>query len=116
MAFLTSTALVIFEKCNKLCLFCRLNLLYLSSLDKVVSRRKCRHKEISHIYPNLFISLTYILAPGSPEVKQEEESGSAAKKPKLDSVGEPEISGVSSTSETRKFKGKDRRKITFEVD
>ena len=104
------------EKRNKLCQFCRLNLLNLSSLDKLVSKRKCKLKEISHFYPNLFISLTYILARGSPEVKQEEESDSAAKKPKLDSVGEPEISGVSSTSETRKFKGKDRRKITFEVD
>ena len=28
-------------------------------------------------------------------------------------VEEPGTSGVSSTSETRKFKGKDKRKITF---
>ena len=58
-------------------------------------------QKISHFYPNLFISLTYILAFGSTEVKQEEESGSAAKKPK--SLG-------------RKFKGKDKRKVTFSVD
>ena len=51
-------------------------------------------------YPNLFISLTYILASCSTKVKQEEESDSGT-------------SGVSSTSETRKFKGKDKRKITF---
>ena len=69
--------------------------------------------KISHFYPNLFISLTYILASGSNEVKQEEKSGSAAKKPKVDPVEEPGTSGVSSTSKTRKFKGKDKRKITF---
>ena len=70
-------------------------------------------QKISHFYPNLFTSLTYILASGSNEVKQEEESGSAAKKPELDPIGEPGTSGVSSTSETRKFKSKDKRKITF---
>ena len=68
---------------------------------------------MSHFYPNLFISLTYILASGSTEVKQEEKSGSAAKKPKVDPIGEPGTSGVSSTSKTRKFKGKDKRKVTF---
>ena len=68
---------------------------------------------MSHFYPNLFISLTYILASGSTEVKQEEKSGSAAEKPKLDPIGEPGTSGLSSTSKTRKFKGKDKRKITF---
>ena len=72
--------------------------------------------EISHFYPNLFISFTYIPASGSTEVKQEEKSGSAAKKPKLDPTGEPGTSGVSNTRKTRKFKGKDKRKITFEVD
>ena len=69
--------------------------------------------KISHFYPNLFISLTYILASGSNEVKQEEKSGSASKKPKVDPIEEPGTSGVSSTSKTRKFKGKDKRKITF---
>ena len=79
-----------------------------------MSRRKCKHKnEISYFYHDLFISITYILASGSTEVKQEEKSGSAAKKPKFDPIGEPGISGVSSTSETGKFKGKDKRKITF---
>ena len=73
-------------------------------------------QKISHFYPNLFISLTHILASGSTEVKQEEESGSAAKKPKIDPIGEPGTSGVSSTSKTRKFKGKDKRKVTFSVD
>ena len=71
---------------------------------------------MSHFYPNLFISLTYILASGSTEVKQEEKSGSAAKKPKLDPTGEPGTSGVSNTRKTRKFKGKDKKKITFELD
>ena len=67
----------------------------------------------SYFYPNLFISLTYILASGSNEVKKEEKSGSAAKKPNVDPIEEPGTSGVSSTSKTRKFKGKDKRKITF---
>ena len=40
----------------------------------------------------------------STEVKQEEDSGSAAKKSKLDPVREPGTSGVSSTS--KKMKGK----------
>ena len=48
----------------------------------------------------------------STEVKQKEKSGSATKKPKLDPTGEPGTSGVSSTRKTRKFKGKDKRKIT----
>ena len=68
---------------------------------------------MSHFYPNLFIFLTYILAPGSTEVKQEEESDSAVKKPKLDPTGEPRTSGVSSTSKKGKIEGKDKRKITF---
>ena len=79
-----------------------------------MSRRKCKHKdEISHFYPNLFISLTYIPASCSTEVKQEKESGSAVTKPKLDPIREPGTFRVSSTSETRKFKGKEKRKITF---
>ena len=49
----------------------------------------------------------------STEVKQKEKSGLATKKPKLDPTGEPGTSGVSSTRKTRKFKGKDQRKITF---
>ena len=49
---------------------------------------------------HLFISLAYILASGSTEVRQEEKRGWGT-------------SGVSSTSETRKFKGNDKRKITF---
>ena len=111
---LPSTYLHLPEKHNKLCLFYRLNLLNFSSLDKLVSKRKCRHKnEISHFYPNFFISLTYILAFGITEVNQEEKGGSAAKKPKLDPIGEPQTSRVSSTSETRKFESKDKRKITF---
>ena len=69
--------------------------------------------EISHFYPNLFISLTCIVASGSTEVKQEKKSGLAAKKRKLDHTGEPGTSGVSSTSKTRKFEGKDKGKITF---
>ena len=70
------------EKRDKLCLFCRLNLLNFSSSDKRVSKRKCEHKnEISRFNPNLFISLTYMLVPCSTEVKQEEEIGSATKKP-----------------------------------
>ena len=52
----------------------------------------------------------------STEVKQKEKSGSATKNPKLDLTSEPGTSGVSSTSKKRKFKGKDKRKITFEVD
>ena len=84
------------------------------SLEKLISRRKCKHKnEILHFYPNLFIFLIFLLASGSTEVKQEEEGGSAAKKPKLDPIGEPGTCGVSSTGKTRKFKGEDKRKITF---
>ena len=109
-----STYLHLPEKCNKLCLFCRLTFLDSSSLDKLVSRRKCKYKnEISYFYHDLFISLTYILASGSTEVKQEKKSGSAAKKPKLDLIGESGTSEVSNTSETGKFKGKDKGKITF---
>ena len=109
-----STYLHLPEKCNKLYLFSRLNLLNFSSLHKLVSKRKCKHKkEISHFYLNLFISLTYILASDSTKVKQEEKSDSAAKKPKLDAVGEPGTSGVSSTRKTRRFKGKAKVKITF---
>ena len=110
---LPSTYLLLPEKRNKLCLFCGLNLLNVSSLDKVVIRRKCKHKEISHLYPNLFISLAYILASASNEVRLKEESGSAAKKPKFVSNGEPGISGVSSARKTRKFKGKDKGKLHF---
>ncbi|XP_066019482.1 uncharacterized protein [Pocillopora verrucosa] len=40
---------------------------------------------------------------GSTEVKQEEDSGSAAQKHKFDPIGEPETSGVSSSSKRRKF-------------
>ena len=106
-----TTYLDVLEKRNKLCLFWWLNFLNFSSLDKLVSRKKCRHRnEI------LFISLTDILAYSSTEVKQEEESGSAAKKPKLDAIGEPGTSGVSNTSKTRKFKGEDKRKTTFLVN
>ena len=79
-----------------------------------MSRRKCKHKkEMLHFYPNLFISLIFILASCSTEVKQEEESGSTAKKPGFDPFEEPGTSGVSSTSKTRKFKGKAKRKIRF---
>ena len=46
-------------------------------------------------------------------MKQEEESGSAAQKHKLDPIGEPGTSGLSYPSKTRKFKGKGKRKITF---
>ena len=60
--------------------------------------------EISHFYPDLFISLTYILASGSAKVNPEKERGSAVKKRKL-------YFRVSSGE--RKFKGKDKRKITF---
>ena len=82
-----------------------------------MSRRKCKHKnEILHFYPSLFISLTYILTSASTEVKQKEESGSTAKKPGFDPIEEPGTSGVSNTSETRKFKGKNKRKIRFQVD
>ena len=35
--------------------------------------------EISHFYPDLFISLTYILASGSAKVNPEKERGSAVK-------------------------------------
>ena len=58
-------------------------------------------------FPNLFISLTYILASGSTEVKQEEKSGSAA------ITRKPGTSGVSNTPKTWNYKGKDKRKITF---
>ena len=79
-----------------------------------MSRRKCKHKnEISHFYPNFFISLTYIPASCSTEVKQEEKSGSAVTKPKRNPFRISRTFGVSSTSETRKFKGKEKRKITF---
>ena len=67
--------------------------------------------EILHFYPDLLIFLTYILASCSTEVKQEEESGSAAKKLKLVTSVEPETSRVSSANKTRKFKGKDKGKI-----
>ena len=66
-------------------------------------------------YPNLFISLTYIPASGSTEVEQKEKSGPAAKKLKLDPFGKPGTSGVSSTSKTRKFKGKDKGKLHFKL-
>ena len=59
------------------------------------------------------LSYLQLLASGSTEVKQEKKSGSAAKKPKLDPIGEPGTSEVSNTSETRKFKGKDKGKIAF---
>ena len=72
-------------------------------------QEECKHK--LHFYPNLFISLTYILASGSNEVKQEEESDSAIEKPKLNPIGEPGTSGVSKTCEKRKFKGKDKSKL-----
>ena len=89
----------------------------MSSWDKLISQKKCKHtNEILHFYPNLFISLTYILASASNEVKQKEKRGSAAKKPKIDPFGEPGTFGVSSTSKTRKFKGKAKRKITLWVD
>ncbi|XP_066019585.1 uncharacterized protein [Pocillopora verrucosa] len=45
-----------------------------------------------------------VAASDSTKVKQEEKSDSAAKKPKLDAVGEPGTSGVSSTRKTRRFK------------
>ena len=64
-------------------------------------------------YPYFFISLTDLPASGSTEVRPEEESGVAAQKHKLDPIGEPGTSGVSNTSKTQKFKGKDKRKITF---
>ena len=51
----------------------------------------------------------------STEVKQKEKSGLATKKPKLDPTGEPGTSGVSSTRKTRKFKGKDQRKLHFKL-
>ena len=109
-----STYLHFPEKCNKLCPLCWLKLLKFSSWDKLISRKKCKCKnEILHFYPNLFISLTYKLASASNEVKQKEKSGSAAKKPEIGPFGEPGTSGVSSTSKTRKFKGKEKRKITF---
>ena len=109
-----STYLHFPEKCNKLCPLCWLKLLKFSSWDKLISRKKCKHKnEILHFYPNLFISLTYILASASNEVKQKEKRGSAAKKPKLDPLREPGTLGVSSTRKTRKFKGKAKRKITL---
>ena len=68
---------------------------------------------MSHFYPYLFISFIDILAYGSTGVKQEEESGSAAKKRKLDPIEEPEFSEVSNTRKTKKFKGKDTIKILF---
>lgn len=114
---LPSTYLHLPQKSNRLCLFCRLNLLNFSSLGKLVSRRKCKHKnEILCFYCNLFIPLIYILASCSMEVKPDEESGSAAKKPNLDLLGEPRTSGESSTRETGKFKGKDKRKVSFSVN
>ena len=109
-----TTYLYLPEKDNKLCLFCRLNFLNFSSSDKLVSRRKCKHKkEILYFYPNLFISLIFVWGSCSIEVKQEEESGSTAKKPGFDPIEEPGTSGVSSASKTRKFKGKEKRKIRF---
>ena len=94
-----------------------LNLLNFSSLDKPVSRRKYKDRnEVFLFNHNLFISLTYMLTCFSIVVKQEEESGSAAKKLKLDPIREPGTSEVSSTGETRKFKGRVKRKISFSVD
>ena len=92
-----------------------MKLLNFSSLDKLVGKRKCKHKKY-HIFTLTFSSLTYILASSSTEVNLEKERDSAAKKPKRVAIGEPGTSGVSSTSKTRKFKGKDKRKITFSVD
>ena len=98
-------------------MFCWINFLNFSSLDKLASNRKCKHKnEILCFYCNLFIPLIYILASCSMEVKPDEESGSAAKKPNLDLLGEPRTSGESSTRETGKFKGKDKRKVSFSVN
>ena len=57
-----------------------------------------------HFYPNLFISLTYILASASYEVKKKEKSGSATKKPKLTLLENLELLVYPAT---RKFKGKD---------
>ena len=48
-------------------------------------------------------------------MRPEEESGSAAQKHKLDPIGEPGTSGVSNTSKTQKFKGKDKRKLHFKL-
>ena len=62
------------EKRNKLYLFCRPNILNFSSMDKLVSRRKCKHKnKILHFYPNLFILLTYqLLVPLKSSKKRKE--------------------------------------------
>ena len=82
---------------------CWLKLLKFGSWDKLISRKKCKHKnEILHFYPNLFISLTNIIASASNEVKQKEGSGPAAKKPKLDPFQEPGTFGVSSTGKKKK--------------
>ena len=100
-----STYLHLPEKCNKLCLVCRLNLLNFSSLDKLVSKRECKQKnEMLHFSSNLFISLTYILASGSTKVNPEKERGSAGKKREL-------YSGVSRI----RFKGKDKRNLHFKL-
>ena len=62
-----------------------------------------------------FFTLTFvvshILVSHSNELKQEEVSVPAAKKAKLDPIGKPGTSGVSSTSET--MKGKDIRDVTM---
>ena len=60
--------------------------------------------------PKLLLSLTYILVSYSTEVKEEVDSGSDAKKSKLDPIGEPGTSGVSSTGKT--VEGKDIRNVT----
>ena len=47
------------EKCNKSCQLCQLKLLKFSSWDKLIRRKKCKHKnEVLNSYPNLFICLT----------------------------------------------------------
>ena len=98
--------------------WCCIDIVRRNSVLVTCGSEEMQAPKILHFYPNLFISLTYIpvLASGSNEAKQEEENVSAAKKLKLDTTGQPGTSGVSSTSKTRKIKGKDKRKITFSVD
>ena len=100
---------------NYVCSTCKISLNF-SSLDKLVSSRKCKqtNETLPFFTPTFVVTLIYILASHSTEVEREEDSvdsGSAAKRPKLDPVKEPGTSGVTSTSRT--MKGKVMRTIAF---
>ena len=72
-------------------------------------------QKISHFYPNLFISLTHILASGSTEVKQEEESGSAAKNLKLILLENLELLGYPALVRQGSLRVRTKGKLHFQL-